>query len=532
MRILITILLSSAICFAQPTNPGATLRANTFTDTQTISKSASNYSPGTTAHIITQNTGTNTYQSNYFSGVLKSATGYSSSGEHNFYANGGNYFAFYSGLGSPSLFAYLYPNAFVHSSGYGAFASGVSAGSSTSPTSTLANQGTLENKTILVTASQTLSTSATNILCDGTTAAACTGTPSNACSSYTGSGQAACEARNSHGGCSWNPGTSCSVYNNESGMSNCLSTSGCTADTSACTGYDESSCLSGDDSYGGSCAWTNDPQSCSGFDESTCSMTSGCTVNYFDCSSLTNDMDCSGHTGCTSNFSSCIDFTGNQAACEATSGCSWSDPDCTGSYFTSCSGSPYDGCTGSYDNYICTGTYYTGNCSGYYGTACSGTPTCSGITGSTDCGNETGCSWSSVLNLTLPNTPPNGREYRIKNVATGGADCVVLPYSGYDIDGSSSLTLAAYKDSTMLVYFQLTADCSVYNGNQSTCNSTSGCTPNYSNCSWDSMNSVCNGGGSCSSYTDEFNCNAATYFSSCSGTYSVAKRWHEMAKRY
>jgi hypothetical protein len=61
------------------------------------------------------------------------------------------------------------------------------------------------------------------------------------------------------------------------------------------------------------------------------------------------------------------------------------------------------------------------------------------------------------------------------------------------------------------------ADCSAFNADESSCTSTSGCYPNYTNCSWNG--SSCDGGGSCSGYFDESSCNSATYFSSCSGNY-------------
>jgi uncharacterized repeat protein (TIGR02059 family) len=59
-------------------------------------------------------------------------------------------------------------------------------------------------------------------------------------------------------------------------------------------------------------------------------------------------------------------------------------------------------------------------------------------------------------------------------------------------------------------------DCSGFD--ESTCLATSGCGANTNGCSWDGMSS-CTGGGSCSSYGDESNCNSATYFTGCAGNY-------------
>lgn len=175
---------------------------------------------------------------------------------------------FYSGTTSPTLYSYNYGTAFVHV-GYGEFGLGVIAGSQSQPTSTLQSWGGTALKVTRKIADTDLDNSATHWLLDATNAQSCTGTASTACASH--GDQSACEANDSHGGCTWNAGSACSAFDNEYGMGTCAGTSGCSVSTSACTGGDETSCLANDDSYGGSCSW--DGSDCSAFsgDEGTCS---------------------------------------------------------------------------------------------------------------------------------------------------------------------------------------------------------------------------------------------------------------------
>lgn len=74
----------------------------------------------------------------------------------------------------------------------------------------------------------------------------------------------------------------------------------------------------------------------------------------------------------------------------------------------------FTGCTGTY--YTCSGSYYTGTCSGTYGAGCSGTAACAGIDDSTNCGLETGCSWTTSITISLPSviTTPE-RHYWVYN---------------------------------------------------------------------------------------------------------------------
>ena len=498
----------------------------------TIYGSQSNGSPGTTRMLKLENLGGYSYIENSFNGTVRSAIGAESSGGLNLYASSGNYFAFYAGTTSPSLFAYLYPTAFIHSQGYMAAQYGVNAGSSASNQSIMQVRGGTALEVKRVTINTTLDNSATQWLLDASSASACTGTASTACGSYSNSTD--CDARANHGGgCSWFSGSSCGAFNYEVGMGTCSGTSGCSADTSSCSSAsDESSCNSLDDSYGGSCSWGNNPISCSGFDEMTCSMTMGCSVSTGYCTNnyinpcTWNGVSCDGDGACIGllDEASCNAFT-LWTSCTGGGSCtSQGDESSCTSY------SYYDGCSGSYDNYSCSGDYYTGNCSGTYGAACSGTPSCSGIGNSTDCGNETGCTWSSVLNATLPDGETcSSRTYWLYNDSSGGADVVILPYSGQTVNETSSYTLSNYRDWAHFAYYKKTAECSVYDGNESTCGSTSGCTQNYSSCSWDFGGSTCTGPASpCSGIWDESTCNSTTYFSSCSGTYTISKNWYKM----
>jgi len=81
------------------------------------------------------------------------------------------------------------------------------------------------------------------------------------------------------------------------------------------------------------------------------------------------------------NQGDCADFNNDQGSCESTSGCSWSDPDCSGNY----------------DNGACTGNFDNGVCNGTYGETCSGTPTaCAAIFSEGSCAAQAGCTWSAV----------------------------------------------------------------------------------------------------------------------------------------
>lgn len=117
------------------------------------------------------------------------------------------------------------------------------------------------------------------------------------------------------------------------------------------------------------------------------------------------------------------------------------------------------------------------------------------------------------------------RTYWFYNDATGGADAIIYPYSGQTVNETTSYTLAAYRDWVHFAYYKKTQDCSIYNADESTCNATTGCSANYSGCTWNG--SSCEGGGSCTSQGDEASCTSYTYFSSCSGSYTISKNWYK-----
>jgi hypothetical protein len=455
----------------------------------------SNSSPGTTRHISLENTGSHTWIDFKFNNTDAAHIGVTSSGEVSTYVGGGNGAATYN-KATNSLISYNVASTFTHY-GYAAFLSGVNAGGITSPTSTLMSQGGTALKVKFITANQTLDNTATEWIVDPSVAA-CNGAPTNACSSYTT--EATCLARDAHGGCSWFAGNPCSVYNGNEGS--CTGTAGCTWEQASCSVYgDESSCnaVTG-------CSWTNNPQDCSPLDEATCGSTSGCTQNFDDCS----------------NYS---DGGGDGTACNAANGggfCSYDSGTgaCTG-------GSWFVNCSGTYDSYSCTGTYATGNCTGVYGAACSGSASCGGIDDQTNCNNEPGCNWATAISLTLPSiTSCPDRDYWIYNASSTNADVIIVPAGSETIDHTTSYTLSNFKDWVHISPFNRIAACGALN--EATCGSTSGCSQEYSNCVWNG--STCGGNASCSGYGDQASCEAATYYSGCSGNYVVSSNWYVLGK--
>jgi hypothetical protein len=457
----------------------------------------SNAQPGTTRHVLLENSGSDSWIDFKFSNVDKAHIGANSSGQISTYVSGGNYDAVYN-KSTNSLISFNTPNTFTHY-GYGAFQTGVNAGGITSPSSTLMSQGGTALKVKYITANQTLDNTATEWIVDPS-AAACNGAPTNACSSYTS--EFDCLARDAHGGCSWFAGNPCSVYNGD--QSSCENTTGCTWEQASCSSFgDESTCIAVS-----GCSWNNNPQDCSPLDEATCGSTSGCTQNFDDCA----------------NYS---DGGGDGAACNAANGggfCSYDSGSgaCTGgSWFVSCSG--------TYDSYSCDGTYATGNCTGTYGAACSGTASCGGIDDQTNCNNEPGCNWATAISLTLPSiTSCPDRDYWIYNASSTNADVVIVPAGSETIDHTTSYTLSNFKDWVHISPFYRTASCGAFN--QATCASTSGCSQNFSYCVWNYDGSVCEGDPACSSYGDQASCDAATYYSGCSGNYVVSSNWYVLGK--
>jgi hypothetical protein len=455
----------------------------------TPGQALSNGTPGTTRNMTINNTGSHSWIDFVFSGTRKSHIGASSGGGMRFFAGGDSYFEYYQMSGN-SLFSYNYPTAFVHSAS-GFFGGSLHVGATSTPTSTFQNEGGTSLKVAYSNVNLTLDDSATQWILEPSTAS-CVGTPTYTCSHWTN--ETDCLLRDAHGGCSWFAGNPCSIYDNESGMTTCAGTSGCTVVTASCSGAgDESSCTSQDDAYGGSCSWSSG-NDCGALGEGSCAGTSGCSANYSDCSTFP-----------------------DEGSCIAVSGCSWDGMSCSGTYFSSCSGTYY----------TCDGTYNTGSCTGTYGASCTGTSVCAGIDDSTSCGGEGGCTWSTSITATLPNGDsfPSRTLWVYKKGASGTV--VLTPNAGQTVNFASTYTMSSDKEWIHLAYYNLTANCNVYDGNESTCGSTSGCTQNYSFCWWDSGMSSCNGNAVCTGIGDESTCTSTSWFSSCTGTYSLSKNWYK-----
>lgn len=468
-----------------------------------IAASMGNSTPGTTQHIKLSNVATNSWITGYFSGTLKNAIGFSSTGEVSLYSQNGNH-NFYSNVSAPSLQVQIYSGGIYNVGGSFNGANLTAGQANTSPPSTFTNYGSTALQITKIDTTGTLTGQYTQILVDAS-GSVCTGTPSNACATH--SDQTACELYNSHGGCTWNPGSDCSVYANESGMSTCGSTSGCSVTTTSCAGPgDQTACEAQDDSYGGACAWTEGFGDCSVFnaDESTCGATSGCTQNFGDCSPYS-------------------DGGGDGSACTGyNAGCSYDSGSGT------CSGTPFLSCSGTYSlGFGCTGSYNTGGCTGTYGSGCTGTPSCSGV-GTGSCTSETGCSLTTGVNLTMPaDSASLSRTYWIKKITSGTLTLTANTGQTFHDTGGSTYSTATSGTAVMLSYYRDLADCSTF-VSAGTC-TPSGCTINNGTCSWDSGMSTCSGNAVCVGLGDQMTCEATTYFNSCSGTYVVSKKWYIMS---
>ena len=479
-----------------------------------FNSTGSNGSPWTTRAITINNTGSYSWIDWTFSGTRKVADGANSSGWRDFYASGWSYFS-YIDWNSNSLFSYNYPTGLYHTWG-GWFWGRVSAWQGSNPSSTLSSSGSFATKGRRVTSNYTLTVDDSAIYADASTAA-CSGTPTYSCSHWTN--QTDCEKWDAHGGCSWYAGSDCSEFNNTD-VTTCESGhSGCTYDTASCSWiWDESSC-----NWQTGCSWTS--HDCSVLSEWSCWVTTGCTVNTADCSTFNwNESGCSGQSGCSVSSSNTCPSQMDEWSCVG-AGCSWDgmtctgdNSTCTGTYFTSCSGTYYD----------CQGSYYTGTCSGIYWAACTGTSTCSGIDDSTNCGFETGCTWATSITLNLPSviTVP-WRHYWIYNDSSSSADVIVQPYSGDQVDRTTSYTLGTYKDAIHLQAFSESVSCGSFNEWACT---PSGCSKEYSYCSWDSMSNTCSGNAVCDGIWDQTTCESTTYFSYCSGSYYSVKNWYLLSR--
>jgi hypothetical protein len=131
--------------------------------------------------------------------------------------------------------------------------------------------------------------------------------------------------------------------------------------------------------------------------------------------------------------------------------------------------------------------------------------------------------------LTLPltanaNRSNTSRIYSIKHIGATGGTITINPSSGDSIYDSSTLKLYKNGDRVLVHHHTLQGQCSVYDGDQSTCEATSGCTWNpgvtcsdYNGNQGDCENAGC-------TYSDP-DCTGAGSSSSCSGVYTVGKYW-------
>lgn len=467
-----------------------------------VNVDGNNATLGTIDHISLRNpTGSRIHQSNYFGSTIKNGWTYESNGTIRAWMLNNSVFEFDFASSLPGGLTYytqIYPGGVYTGGGVYASSSGTFGNSNTTPNATLSTYGSFAVKGVEKTSDFTVDNTATMFYCDGSSSSGCTGTPSSACSSYTNS--TTCNAKNTLG-CSWSGG-SCSEYTDPSG---------CAA------------------APGGSCTWTYDDCSIYNSDETSC-LSNSCSFSYNDCSSF-DESTCNSTSGCSVNPLNCSDSFFDETSCNAQGGCSWNGSSCDGSYgFASCSGS-YTTCSGSLP---------TGTCSGTYG-SCGGTASCGNMTasGESACNAISGCAWTTGMTATLPSIETHlisgggttGFRVGIKNIGTTGNVTVKIPDGVSDTfeDGTTTKTLAPVGAATPKPYLELhplkkTATCSAFDNNLSSCNLHSGCSfvsvscssfgemdcPTGDGCSWNG--STCDG-----TYSGSLG--------SCTGTYSVYKKW-------
>jgi hypothetical protein len=261
------------------------------------------------------------------------------------------------------------------------------------------------------------------------------------------------------------------VYLDSSLTAGCTGTTAvdCSAqtDSASCSSYSALGCINNF----GNCIDLPDEESCNG--TSPCSW-----VTTADCSDFNNDEGaCSSTSGCTANYEGdCSAFNNDETACTS-AGCSWSDPDCSGSYYT--------GCSGSYD--------VTPYCSGGEFGSCNGTASCANITDEGTCDGTSPCVWGEQQVVKLPNVATalqNNMSLKYAIKKTGGTgDSIVQAFdSNSTIEGLSEKTFSTVGDSMVIHFFNKVIPCSSY-GNESACNAIDGCF-------WDTEdpeNPFCNG---------------------------------------
>lgn len=498
-----------------------------FTAYGSITSSVNNSSTiGTLQNFTLSNpTGSKTQFANKFGSTIKSGITFRNDGAVEFKTTNpstGYQFQTGSNIESQSYVVQIYGDG-IFNAGLSANNGTVTAGSATAtPPATLTTYGSYGSKGQYKTANFTVDTTGQFFYCDAANANVCLGTPSTSCAATAG-GESGCNARSTLG-CSWAAGGDCGTYTGTDAGTCTGANAACSWETAACSAYnnDAAGCASAGFPSGSQCSFT--PAACSDFAGSQ----GAC--------------DAESANGCTSDLSSCSTWDGtDQSTCEATPPCTWNSGDntCGGSYFTGCSGT-YTGPNGA-----CSGTYDTGTCAGGAWGSCSGSASCGGLLSSGACGGEPGCTWTSGMTATLPSiataaasggTDTTGPWVGIKNVGATG-NVTVAPASGDTIEwASSSLTILPQPSPipsqvptnfVMLHPLVVKADCSVYNNNESSCSSTTGCGWSANTCGSYGSSGSCGSASGCS-WNSETNVCEGTYSGSdgtCSGLYITAKKW-------
>lgn len=431
-----------------------------------------------------------------------------------------------SGIESTLFIAQFYSQG-LYCSNKGLFGGNVTAGSADVQASAkLSSYGSFAVKGSLFTQSSTLDETQTVAYVDASGANVCAGT-ATACATYNTEGNCVAHAL---AGCSWFAGNSCSGASGTDSGTCTNQGAGCNWDETGCSGAnntDQTSCEAQDDSYGGNCSW--DTGTCPSMgDEGSCNSTSGCSWSTT-CSGSPDQLTCESNS-CTWNFTNCVDNFFDEGSCNAQSGCSWNGSSCDGQYNLSCTG---DTCSGN----ICQGNYYNGNCSGVYGAGCSGVASCANLTddGSSACGAEAGCTWTSGATITLParsnaNKSNTSRIYKIMNIGPTGNVIVISnpadvnPVSS--INGVSSVTLATQYSQLYVHHHDVILPCGPFTS-EGSCSPNTGCSWTPFFCGQFGDESACNAESGCAWNGGTVACEGSYSGSggTCSGNYTSASKW-------
>lgn len=492
---------------ADSTHPGGVSTASqffagakSFLDTLTISKTSN----GSTDHLLFLNPSGNLTTQRWKFGSTEVATlGIDSSAEWAFHtASDSSSYLFYTGpsLASQNLSVLLDGNGVLSEANVVAFGRVVAGAADASSPATLNAYGSIAVKLGLITTDSTLSNGQAVTLCDGSSNFKCGGSGA-ACGSYTFT---QCASHTAYG-CSQNVTGQCSDFNGDQSTCSSHSSDGCSPAFSACSTLDNDSTQC----TGHSCTFT--PPTCSSFysqnDPSSCNAQPGCSAN---------------------TSAACSVFDGDSSGCTSNSGCSYDfgNDTCSGNYYSSCDGF-YSGGNGA-----CTGSpFFNGTCNGSTFGTCTGSGTCSNLTGSGQGVCEaSSCTWASNILLTLPaisgstavaGDGKTGWMTKIKDVGTSGT-VTIHPTSPDTIEGGGDITLSSQYDWKQLFPYRHQASCAPYNSDQSTCEAHSGCGFSQSNCSNFNDETSCNNQSPCS--WDGMQCNGV-YNKLCSGTFTDTTTW-------